>query len=96
MSRLENWKFSNYINWFQYPTEDRLQIIGNVYDYITDRFTDGTEVRTSEVLTFNVDDLIVETLNTTYQLGQIDEDFKEFVEKNGFSLKDYSKKLSIK
>lgn len=91
MTRLENWKFSNYINWFQYPTEDRLQIIGNVYDYITDKFADGTEVRTSEVLTFNADNLIVETLNTTYQLGQIDEDFKEFVEKNGFSLKDYSK-----
>ena len=95
MTRLENWKFSNYINWFQYPTEDKLQLIGEIRDDLTGRFADGTTVRTSEVLTFDVDKLIVETLNTTYKLGLINEEFSEFIGENGFLLSNYARKLTI-
>jgi len=95
MTRLENWKFSNYINWFQYPTEDKLQLIGEIYDDATERFVDGTNIRTSEVLTFDCITMTAETLNTTYELGNIDQEFKEFIDFNCIFLQEYERKLTI-
>ena len=62
--RLENWSYDEFYN----------VIWGNIYNDVNNRFADGTNIHTSDILggrntVFNEGD-IVKTLNSRYQLGK--------------------------
>lgn len=57
--RLEGWHFD----------ENNNVLWGNLYDDPQDRFPQGTYVHTSYIVTLDVDNKIVETRNSIYELG---------------------------
>jgi hypothetical protein len=66
-------------NWFkEYITPDALILWGNVYDDTRHRWPDGTHIHTSRVTNgiFKKGD-IIETLNSTYLLGDPHETISE-------------------
>lgn len=77
-ARLENWKClgANYAA----PEVNALALIGTVYDHPTARHFDGKEIQTSRVM--SADGRTVQTRNTTYELGEADPDFVQWMEDN--------------
>lgn len=67
--RLENWYYDKFFHC----------IWGNIIDDVRGRFTDGTRIHTSHIVSFKRSDEkinslikgdIIETLNSTYELGE--------------------------
>lgn len=64
--RLENWYEKTITYESGKPSES--VVFGNVYD--DPRWSDGTKVRTSLVVSLNEDQRTLETMNTNYSLGE--------------------------
>jgi len=60
-ARLENWRII--------PLYGRMILYGEIYDDITNRFEDGTFIRSSIIESVNVKSHTVSTMNTVYELG---------------------------
>lgn len=82
MPRLEQWKMGEQPGQeFVAPELRKKFLQGNVYGH--PRFADGFPVNTSSLVSFDSKSRIAQTKNTTYELGEMDPDYKEWCINNG-------------
>ena len=78
MSRLENWSLIYTIdNPFQAPELHPVLVQGQVYNDI--RFFDGTFITPSMIKSFDRENRILITQNTTYELGEPSPIYKQYL-----------------
>lgn len=89
MPRLEKWSliYGEPSSPYQPPELWSKCIQGNVYGH--PRFKDGTFVTTSSIETLDVPNKKATTLNTDYELGEVDPAFLAWIEKKGYKLENY-------
>lgn len=87
MPRLERWSvICSELNPYQAPECQDKVLHGMVYDDETQRFEDGTPIRTSRLIEINTKNNSAKTLNTEYILGDPSEDYLKWLEENNISL----------
>lgn len=76
------------------PLEDsgriRVKLQGEIQGHPNPRFTDGEVIQSSELLGLDVGAKMAKTKHTTYELGEPDPTFLEYVENLGKQLSDYN------
>jgi len=88
MSKLEHWSIQAVLDdEYQAPETARTILCGYIYN--DSRFKEGTFVTTSTLRYFDPESKKAKTNNTEYELGEIDVNFSDFMESNGFKLTDY-------
>ena len=92
MPVLKNWSAQRIPdNFYQAPETCRTRIYGEVYGHPC--FNDGDAIKTSFVLSLNLNTNVVKTQNTTYCLGPVDRKWLKEIRKNGYKLEDYQMEL---
>ena len=77
-ARLENWSIVNLVNPFDpFSKESPRIILGSVFGH--GGFEDGESITTSMVENLDIAAGLAETVNTQYDLGKINQDFKAFL-----------------
>jgi hypothetical protein len=76
--RLENWHCFVPVNPYLPPETLALCLRGEVYDH--PHYPDGDRIRTSRVL--SVEGKNITTQNTVYVLGEIDPEYKKWIDEN--------------
>lgn len=80
MPRLENWYILSNKSFFTAP-EIKNKLSGVVYGH---RFLpDGTNVSTTEIINLDLVNMVAETQNTIYMLGEISPEYKKWCKDNG-------------
>lgn len=77
---IENWSMFTDDTPFLAPELRKMYLQGNVYNH--ENFEDGQFVYTSSIQDIDLENGRVNTRNTIYQLGKIDEEYLEFCEGN--------------
>lgn len=85
MARLENWYMLKSGSIYSSPELLKWVVYGNVYG--SDRFVDGSNIKTSMVEYIKLDKGFVQTMNTKYELGNPDSKWVSWCEEKGHSLK---------
>lgn len=75
---IENWSLESESDFYKAPELKRMQICGKVYNHPD--ANDGKTIKTSFVK--SVKGKIVHTRNSVYQLGEVDPNYKKWVEEN--------------
>jgi len=86
MPRLENWRYLSYSFGYQTLDSQECFLSGAVYDDELNRFTDGDRIRTSTVQTLDIENMVAQTRNTQYILGEPDADYVKWLHENGVGL----------
>lgn len=96
MPKLEKWSLRRFMNFC--PPEEAFCFFGEVYNDHrhnpeTGEFADGHRIITGPVQFMNLKEGIAKTFNTTYDLGKIDAEFGQWLERNNFTLQMYEEAL---
>lgn len=81
-TRLENWSIRT-DNPYAAPEVARVLLVGRVYGHPRGRHADGKMVQTSRVL--KAEGRSITTRNTTYELGEADLEYQQWMKDNGVS-----------
>ena len=85
MPRLENWSLCLYQSSpYEAPELSRTVVAGEIYDDENGRFEDGEKIRTGTVQELDMDEGILKTNRTTYELGSPDKDWIVWLEEQGY------------
>lgn len=94
MSRLENWSFCvDNSNPFLAPELRKSYVYGEIYEDDKGRFKDGSNIRTSTIVDFDINNMIIKTRNSTYKLDKISDSFDLYMKQNSYQLEDYKVKV---
>lgn len=85
MPKLEDWGIISEGTDAGFPSELLIKMLYGKVEGHT-RFEDGKYVRTSRILAIDFDNNIAQTLNTQYELGEMNERFKQILEENNLKL----------
>ena len=72
------------------PERIRVRLEGGIQGHPNPRFTDGEVIQSSELIALDVAQKTAKTKHTTYELGEVDPTFLEYVESIGKKLEDYN------
>lgn len=89
MPLLENWSIVRDNNPYLAPELHTIRLNGEIFDDEKMRFENRTNVSTSKLKELNVKEGYAKTLNTTYVLGKVSEEFQKFMDDNGYKIEDY-------
>ena len=93
MPILENWSIIRDNNDpYLAPELRTIRLNGDIFDDEQMRFENGTNVSTSKLKELNIKKGYARTLNTTYVLGKVSEEFQKFMDDNGYKIEDYCTK----
>jgi len=94
MPRLENWSIvSTNISPYAAPELASPKLEGNIYDDEKGRFPDGSYVLTSRIVEFDSENMVAQTRNTKYILGEMSKEFQSYLDGSGHKLSDYDAEL---
>jgi len=81
--KLKNWCF------FGADIEKKtFRLVGQVYGH--DRFENGELIRTSKIISFNIETMIAHSESgSSYELGAMSQDLVDWMKKHGKRLKDF-------
>jgi len=96
MPKLENWCIVIDSNFTPYTAPElmKLRMSGNIHNDEKGRFTDGDYVITSSLQEIDLDKKIVQTRNTTYELGKMSASYQEWLNEHGYKVEDFVRKES--
>ena len=93
MPILENWSIIRDNNDpYLAPELRTTRLNGDVFNDEKMRFENGTNISTSRLKELNIKNGYARTLNTTYVLGKVSEEFQNFMNDNGYKIEDYCTK----
>ena len=89
MARLENWFVTKkYPSEYAAPEQGYIVLCGIVYEH--PEIKDGSPITTTRLEMLYPDGCIAKTKNTSYTLGQPDDDWVEYLHQNGHKVSDYA------
>ena len=89
--RIEQWGFSLKAKPYEAPELAKTVLVGYVYGNL--KFPDGTFVTTSRVREIDLQNMKIKTSNSEYELGEMAPSFKDYMERNGFTLELYASRI---
>ena len=88
MTRFENWSFQIDLGQYKSPrfTGSTMYVCGNVYGH--DSIPNGRRIKTSRIISLNLKDRIVRTMDGVYRLGRPDRWYIAWLKENNLFHKD--------
>lgn len=95
MSKLENWCIITRTgNPFQAPETGTVCMVGEVFG--DSRFPDGSRVTTGTLMKLDLENMVMETKRTIYELGEMAEAFETYLYEHEFDLEEYAEAINGK
>ena len=91
--KIENWSFQILMaDEYKAPEQGTVVVVGKIYYDV--RACDGTQIRTSRIERISLDESLLLTKNTIYELGNIDSQFLKYMADNNYTIDEYAKNIN--